>query len=552
MTPCAVPGPDEAVSQLDNAVYIRRMTAPFSWRLPYAWPRKPVLARNVVATSQPLAAQAGLQMLADGGSAVDAAVATAITLTVVEPVSNGVGSDAFAIIWDGSELHGLNASGRSPGSWTPEYFGGKGVPAMGWNSVTVPGAVSAWTQMHARFGKLPFERLFEPAIGYARDGFLVSPAIAGQWAAQVPLFKDQPGFAEAFIRNGRAPKPGERFSFPALAATLEKIASSRGEAFYRGELAAAIEAHSTANGGAMGAGDLAAHHADWVGTIRKDYRGYTVHEIPPNGQGVVALIALGILQHFDIAAMPVDSADSVHVQIEAIKLAFADAQAYLADVDHMTVRAEHLLDGWYLKERAALIDPKRAHHATAGTPKGGTVYLTAADAAGMMVSMIQSNYMGFGSGVVVPGTGISLQNRGANFVATSGHPNQVGPDKRPYQTIIPGFMTMAGAPVMSFGVMGGTMQPQGHVQVAVRIVDYGQNPQAACDGPRFRWVQGMQVSAEGGFPAATLDGLRERGHELIAVDDDHNQFGSCQAIWRLEDGYVAASDPRRDGQAVGF
>lgn len=551
MTPCAVPGPDEAVSQLEYAVYIRGMTAPFSWRLPYGWPRKPVLARNVVATSQPLAAQAGLQMLADGGSAVDSAVATAITLTVVEPVMNGVGSDAFAIIWDGSELHGLNASGRSPGSWTPEYFGGKEVPAMGWNSVTVAGAVSAWTEMHARFGKLPFERLFEPAIGYARNGFLVSPTIAGQWAAQVPLVKDQPGFAEAFMPNGRAPKPGERFGFPALAATLEKIAASRGEAFYRGELAEAIEAHSTANGGAMRAGDLAAHHADWVGTIRTDYRGYTVHELPPNGQGVVALIALGILQHFDIAAMPVDSAESVHVQIEAIKLAFADAQAYLGDVDHMTVRAGHLLDGGYLKERAALIDPKRAHRVTAGTPKGGTVYLTAADAAGMMVSMIQSNYMGFGSGVVVPGTGISLQNRGANFVATPGHPNQVGPNKRPYQTIIPGFLTKDGAPVMSFGVMGGTMQPQGHVQVAVRIVDYGQNPQAACDGPRFRWAQDMQVSAEDGFPAATLDGLRERGHELIAVDDN-TPFGSCQAIWRLEDGYVAASDPRRDGQAVGF
>jgi len=527
------------------------MSAPFSWQLPYAWPRKPVLARNVVATSQPLAAQAGLQMLLAGGSAVDAAVATAITLTVVEPVSNGVGSDAFAIVWDGERLHGLNASGRSPAAWTPEYFGGKPVPVVGWNSVTVPGAVSAWTAMHAKFGRLPFERLFEPAVGYARGGFLVSPTIARQWAAQVPVFRDQPGFAEAFMPNGSAPKPGQRFVLPNLATTLEKIAATRGEAFYRGELARALEAHSTANGGAMRVGDLAAHRADWVGTISKGYRGYSVHEIPPNGQGIVALIALGILEQFDMAAQPVDSPDSVHLQIEAVKLAFADANAYLADIDHMTVRPEHLLDDGYLRERAALIDPKRAQPVTAGIPKGGTVYLTAADAAGMMVSMIQSNFMGFGSGVVVAGTGISLQNRGAYFVATEGHPNRIGPNKRPYHTIIPGFMTKDGAPVMSFGVMGGTMQPQGHVQIVVRIVDYGQNPQAACDGPRFRLVEGMHVSVEDGFPVATLDELRWRGHQLVAVDD-YDQFGSCQAIWRLPDGYVAASDPRRDGQAVGF
>ncbi len=527
------------------------MTAPFSWQLPYAWPRKPVLARNVVATSQPLAAQAGLAMLADGGNAVDAALATAITLTVVEPVSNGVGSDAFAIIWDGAQLHGLNASGRSPAAWTPDYFRGRNVPVVSWNSVTVPGAVSAWTEMHAKFGRLPLDRLFEPAINYARHGFPVSPTIAEQWALQVPVFRDQPGFAAAFLPNGRAPKPGELFRCADLAATLETIAATRGEAFYHGELAAAMEAHSTGHGGAMRASDLAAHRADWVGTISKDYRGYTVHEIPPNGQGIVALIALGILRQFEMAALPVDSADSVHLQIEAVKLAFADADAYLADIDHMTVPVEHLLDDDYLKQRAALIDPNRARPCTTGIPKGGTVYLTAADADGMMVSMIQSNYMGFGSGVVVGGTGIALQNRGLNFVATKGHPNQVGPNKRPSHTIIPGFLTRDGAPVMSFGVMGGTMQPQGHVQIAVRIVDYGQNPQAACDGPRFRFVEGLHVSVENGFPATTLRELQQRGHELVTVDD-YNQFGSCQAIWRLDDGYVAASDPRRDGQAVGF
>ena len=523
---------------------------PFGWELPYAWPRTPVLAGNVVCTSQPLAAQAGLRMLADGGSAVDAAIATAITLTVVEPVSNGIGSDAFAIVWDGRELHGLNASGRSPAAWTPEYFGGDDIPMLGWNAVTVPGAVSAWTALHAKFGKLPFARLFEPAISYARNGFLLSPTVADQWAAQLPLFEAQPGFAEAFMPDGRAPHAGELVRLPDHAGTLEAIAATNGETFYRGEVAAALEAHSTANGGAMRAGDLAEHRADWVGTISVDYRGYTAHEIPPNGQGIVALIALGILENFDMASLPVDSADSVHLQIEAVKLAFADAQAFVSDIDHMAVSPESLLDGDYLRQRAALIDVSRAKPASAGTPRGGTVYLTAADSSGVMVSMIQSNYMGFGSGVVVPGTGIALQNRGSDFVVRQGHPNQVGPRKRPYHTIIPGFLTKEGAPVMSFGVMGGPMQPQGHVQVVTRIVDHRQNPQAACDGPRFRWAHGLQVHCEPGFPASTLDELQRRGHHLVATDD-YNQFGSCQAIWRLDDGYLAVSDPRRDGQAAG-
>ena len=528
------------------------MAIPFSLKNPYAWPRKPILARNVVCTSQPLAAHAGLEMLGEGGSAVDAAIATAITISLVEPVSNGIGSDAFAVVWDGQQLHGLNASGRSPAAWKPEYFNGRHVPLRGWNSVTVPGAVSAWVELHAKFGKLPFDRLFERAIRYGRDGFLVSPTIAAQWAEQVPELKAQPGFAEAFLPGGRAPRAGERFQLPEHAATLEMIAATRGEAFYRGELATKIAEHAATNGGALSTSDLATHHVDWVGTISNDYRGYTIHEIPPNGQGIVALIALGILGHFDMAALPVDSADSVHLQIEALKLAFADARSYVADIDCMPLRPEQLLDEGYLRERSSLIDPKRAKPVAAGTPpKGGTVYLTAADAAGMMVSMIQSNYLGFGSGVVVPGTGISLHNRGADFVATPAHPNQVGPNKRPYHTIIPGFAAKDGAPVMSFGVMGGTMQPQGHVQVMVRIADYGQNPQAACDGPRFRWLEGMQVSLEAGFSPATVEGLRERGHELVTVDD-YNQFGSCQAIWRLDDGYLAASDPRRDGQAAAF
>ena len=526
---------------------------PFSWELPYAWPRKPLLAANVVSTSQPLAAQAGLRMLLAGGNAVDAILATAITLTLVEPVSNGIGSDAYAIVWDGKKLHGLNASGRSPASWTPEFFAGqKGVPVRGWNSVSVPGCVSAWRELSARFGKLPFDKLFAPAIGYGRDGFLVSPTIARQWAAQVAELKVQPGFAEAFLPGGKPPAPGQQFRFPDHAATLEKIAASKGDAFYRGELADKLEAHSRANGGVMKASDLAAHKPDWVDTLTMDYHGYTLHELPPNGQGIVALIALGILENFDLASHPVDSVDSVHLQIEAVKLAFADAQAYVSDIDYMPFPPAQMLDKTYLASRAKLIDMKKAQPFAAGTPpKGGTVYLTAADASGMMVSMIQSNYMGFGSGVVVPGTGISLQNRGATFVLKEGHPNRVGPNKRPYQTIIPGFVTKGGKPVMSFGVMGGTMQPQGHAQVMVRIADYGQNPQTASDGPRFRWVQGMDVSVEGGFAAVTLEALKQRGHRIVTVDD-YNQFGCAQMIWKLDGGYFAASDPRRDGQAVGF
>jgi gamma-glutamyltranspeptidase/glutathione hydrolase len=531
----------------------RVSTSSFAWTNPYAWPRKPLLAQNVVSTSQPLAAQAGLQMLAAGGSAVDAILATAITLTLVEPVSNGIGSDAYAIVWDGKTLHGLNASGRSPEGWTPEFFAGhKTMPQRGWNSVSVPGCISAWVELHRKWGKLPFEKLFESAIRYGRDGFLVSPTIAGQWQKQVPELKNQPGFANAFMPEGRAPRAGERFRFAAHAKALEAIASSKGEAFYRGELSQKMEAHAKQHGGALRAADLAAHKCDWVEPLKMDYRGYTLHEIPPNGQGIVALMALGMLEHFELGSHPVDGADSVHLQIEAIKLAFADAWRYVADIDHMVpVRPAALLDGQYLKSRAKLIDPKRAQHFGHGTPpKGGTVYLTAADASGMMVSFIQSNYLGFGSGVVVDG--VSLQNRGGTFVLEPGHPNCVGPRKRPYQTIIPGFVTRDGLPVMSFGVMGGTMQPQGHTQVLVRIADYGQSPQAACDGPRFRFVQGVDVSVEEGrFPAATLEELQRRGHRIVNIDD-YNQFGAAQLIWKLDGGYFAASDPRRDGQAVGF
>ncbi len=525
---------------------------PFHWPNPYAWPRRPVLAQNIVSTSQPLAAQAGLQMLAAGGNAVDAILATAITLTLVEPVSNGVGSDAYALVWDGKKLHGLNASGRSPAAWTPEYFGGKNtMPTRGWDTVTAPGCVDAWVELSRKFGKLPFKKLFEQAIEYGRKGFLVSPTIAGQWAAQVPELKNQPGFAEAFLPGGRAPQAGERFKFKKHSLVLEEIAASKGKAFYRGKLAEKLEAAAKKQGGALRAADLAAHRSDWVKPLEMDYRGYTLHEIPPNGQGIVALIALGILSHFDLRSHPVDGADSLHLQIESMKLAFADARRWVADSDYMKdVTPESLLDTSYLKQRAKLIDVKRAQDFGHGRPpKSGTVYLTAADASGMMVSYIQSNYMGFGSGVVVEG--MSLQNRGATFVLQPGHPNRVGPSKRPYQTIIPGFVTQKGKPVMSFGVMGGTMQPQGHAQVMVRIADYEQSPQAACDGPRYRVVQGMDVCVEDGFAPAVLEELQRRGHHIVPMGDE-NQFGCGQLIWKLDGGYYAASDPRRDGQAVGY
>ncbi|MGQ0546950.1 MAG: gamma-glutamyltransferase family protein [Betaproteobacteria bacterium] len=526
---------------------------PFAFSNPYPWPRKPLLAQNVVATSQPLAAQAGLQMLAAGGSALDAILATAITLTLVEPVSNGIGSDAYAIVWDGARLHGLNASGRSPALWTTEYFAGRNaMPVRGWDTVSVPGCVSAWAELHAKFGRLPFERLFEAAIRYGREGFLVSPTIAGQWAAQVPELKSQPGFAAAFMPEGRAPRAGERFRFPAHADALQKICESKGKAFYQGQLAERLEAAAKRDGGALRAADLAAHRADWVEPLEIGYRGHTLHELPPNGQGIVALIALGILEHFDLRSHPVDGADSLHLQIEAMKLAFADARRWVADLDYMKdVRPKDLLGKDYLASRAKSINLTRAQDFGHGAPpRSGTVYLAAADASGMMVSFIQSNYMGFGSGVVVEG--ISLQNRGGTFVFTPGHPNQVGPRKRPYQTIIPAFVTREGRPVMSFGVMGGTMQPQGHAQVMVRVADYGQSPQAASDGPRFRIVQGMDVSVEAAMPAATVEELRRRGHRIVSMPDDYNQFGCAQLVWKLEGGYYAASDPRRDGQAVGF
>lgn len=507
---------------------------------------------NVVATSQPLAAQAGLEMLRRGGNAVDAALATAITLTVVEPTSNGIGSDAFAIVWDGSKLHGFNGSGRSPKAWTRERFASRDkMPQLGWDSVTVPGAVDAWARLSERFGKLPFPELFAPAIRYARDGFQVTPITATAWAASAKRFADCPEFVETFLSNGSAPQSGELVRCPAHAKTLEEIAATKGESFYRGDLAARIVKHAAANGGAMTVEDLAAHRGDWVETISQEYHGLQVHELPPNGQGLTALIALGILRHRDVRQFPVDSADSVHLQIEATKLAFAVAHRHIADPAHMKLRVAEMLDETFLSARAAEIRMNRAATPPFRMPTDhGTVYLTAADADGMMVSFIQSNYMGFGSGVVIPETGIAMHNRGAGFTLERGHPNEVSGGKRPYHTIIPAFVMRDGKPLMSFGVMGGHFQPQGHVQMVTRIFDYGQEPQTASDAPRWQVTEDFRALFEPEFSRHVIAELRQRGHKILENNTAH--FGGAQIILRTDDGYRAASDHRKDGCAIGF
>ncbi|MEW9921303.1 gamma-glutamyltransferase family protein [Marimonas sp. MJW-29] len=519
--------------------------------------RSAVLAENMVATSHPLAAQAGVTMLARGGNAVDAALAAAIALTVLEPTGNGIGSDAFAILWDGKDLHGLNASGRSPAGWTAARFAGlTKMPFRGWESVTVPGAVSAWVSLSERFGKLPFADLFEPGVRYAEGGFPVSPIIASLWARAAETLGDQPGFAETFMPGGRAPRAGEFFSSPGHARTLRLIAETRGKAFYEGEIAEKIAAYAARHDAALTLEDMAGHRTDWCGTISKGFDDLSLHEIPPNGQGIAALMGLGILDQTGIRDLDADDPAALHLQIEAMKLALRDAEAFVADPDHMgRITAEDLLDDGYLAERARLIDPAKATDFGAGAPKhGGTVYLSAADASGMMVSFIQSNYAGFGSGVVVPGTGVALQNRGAGFSLDPAHQNHVGPRKRPFHTIIPGFLMQGDAPLMSFGVMGGPMQAQGHVQMTLRTQLWDQDVQMAADAPRWRVTQGLGVACETTFPEATIEALRAMGHEItLEAPDNAFGFGGAQLIQRLgERGYAGGSDPRKDGAAIGF
>ena len=525
----------------------------FSAKFPYPSRRTPVLAQNVVATSQPLATQAGVDMLRIGGNAVDAALAAAITLTVVEPTGNGIGSDAFALIWDGDKLHGLNGSGKSPAAWSVRHFQRyRELPLTGWDTVTVPGAVHAWYELSRRFGKLEFAALFEPAIRYAAEGFLVTPTIAALWSEAEQQYRHFDEFAKVFLPEGKSPAAGDRFACPDQAETLRLIAATKGQAFYEGTIADKIAACAAEGGGLLTVEDLAAHRSQWVDPIRITYRGTDVHELPPNGQGLAALIALGLLHHHDIGRFPPDSVESLHLQVEAMKIALAEAWRHISDPAAMQVEPVSLLQDAFLRQRASEIRMERAGRPTAGAlGEKGTVYLTAADASGMMVSYIQSNYMGFGSGIVVPGTGISLQNRGVGFSLQPGHPNQVAGGKKPFHTIIPGFATRQGQPVLSFGVMGGNMQPQGHLQMVVRICDYGFNPQAASDAPRWCLTEDFQLAIEPGFDPGVAEALRARGHRMV-VDPAPKIFGGAQLIAKLKDGYCAASDHRKDGQAAGF
>jgi gamma-glutamyltranspeptidase/glutathione hydrolase len=543
--------------------------------------RKPTYApRGAVATSQPLAASAGLAALRRGGNAVDAALATAIALTVVQPGSNDIGGDMFAIVWDGNRLHGLNASGRSPAGLSREAvldriaqapspmsgaLGGtqstaaRTMPSHGWLPVTVPGAPAGWRDLHDRFGALPFADLFEDAIAYAERGYPVSPTVAYHWDRSVRLIHaalDGPEFAhwpEVYTVDGvRAPRAGERWQNPAAARTLRRIADTKAEAFYHGEIGRAIADFAARTSGLITVDDLAAHRSTWVDPISAEYRGYEVWELPPNGQGIAALLALNILSGYDLRGASLE--DRLHWQVEAMKLAFADAHAYVADPACVSVPAEALLTKEYAASRRALIGDRAGTPAPGDPARGGTVYLCAADADGMMVSLIQSTYMGFGSHVTVPGVGFGLQNRGAGFALEPNHPNVVAPNKRPFHTIIPAFLTRGGEPVGPFGVMGGHMQPQGHVQVVLSTVDDGLDPQAALGVPRWYWHAGRSVYVEpqlaelaGG--SAALDALRRRGHEISAAESPA-VFGYGQAIWRTPGaGYVTGSEPRADGCA---
>ncbi len=540
-------------------------TVPCSGDLPYSSQRQLVFGRAMVAASQPIAAQAGLDMLRAGGTAADAAVACAAVLSVVEPTTNGIGGDAFAILWDGKTLHGFNGSGRSPALLNRESLGdAKKYPMDGWLPVTVPGQIALWADLNKRFGRLPFADLLAPAIDYARNGFMVAPLTAQLWdraAAAYAKRSHTEAWRKTFLFNGAAPRAGSLVKLPDHARTLEAIAQSRGRAFYEGEIAAAIDAESQRGGGLLRAADLKAHTTDFSPTISVPYRGFRLHEIAPNGQGLAALVALGILERHDFSSLSPDCPDTLHLAIEAIKLGFADAHAHVADPAHMRISVAELLAPARLDQLARRIDLAAAQDFSAGIPKpGGTVYFCAADSSGMMVSFIQSNYTGFGSGVVIPGTGIAMQNRGACFNLETSHPNCVGPSKRPYHTIIPGFLTKQTAlldhgeqPAMAFGVMGGFMQPQGHVQVVTRMVDFAQNPQAALDAPRWQWMQGKTVQIEPGFSDATIAELRQRGHEITVAETRSVTFGRGQAIVPMNHldltshGFMGASDLRADG-----
>lgn len=524
----------------------------------YASRRRVVHAkRGMVCTSQPLASQAGLTILQQGGNAIDAAIATAICQTIVEPTNNGLGSDCFALVWTGGKLHGLNGSGYAPQRLTPEAVAASGatekMPLRGWEAVTVPGAPSAWAELHKRFGRLPFAKLFEPAIYYAEQGYPVSPIVARFWQEGIDAltpYKNNPAIAPWFATfdvhgNGVAPQTGELVTLPDHAKTLRILADSYCESYYRGELAQKLVEFSDKTGGYLSLEDLAEYRAEWVEPVHINYHGYDVWEMPPNGHGITALMALNILKDMEIGAK--DTGDTFHKQIEAMKLAFADGMHYIADPRYMQTRVEELLSDAYAAQRRALIG-ETALEPTHGKPFcGGTVYLCTADGEGNMVSFIQSNYKDFGSGIVLPGYGINLNDRGAGFSLNPELDDYLAPRKKPYHTIIPGFLTHDGEAVGPFGVMGAYMQPQGHVQVIMNTVDWLLNPQSALDAPRWQWIAGKEIWLESSVAPEIVEDLRRRGHEVRVLEDD-TTFGRGEIIWRDSNGVLAgATEPRADG-----
>lgn len=516
--------------------------------------------RGMVATGQPLAAQAGLDILKKGGNAIDAAIATAACLTVVEPTSNGIGGDNFALVWVKDKLYGLNSSGHAPRASDVSALASAGlkeVPKYGWYPVTVPGAPAGWAALSKRFGKLPLTEVLKPAIGYAQDGYPVSPTMAKLWAKAFSNFsKECKGdefkhWFDTFAPNGRAPLPGEMWNSKGHAESLTLIAESNAEAFYRGVLAEKADAYAKKHGAWLSAADLAEFQAEWVDPITVNYRGYDVWEIPPNGHGITALMALNIIGGWDFCGSR-EYEETWHLQIEAMKLAFVDAMHHVADPRFMKFTSAELLSNAYAAERRALVG-KTALAPVPGTPpKGGTVYLATADNEGNMVSLIQSNYMGFGSGLVVPGTGIALHNRGNNFNLNAESPNCLAPGKKPYHTIIPGFLSKGGKAVGPFGVMGGFMQPQGHVQVVTNMIDFDMNPQEALDAPRWQWVGGKTIEVEQGTPGHIAMGLTARGHDIKMLPDT-GTFGRGEIIVRTEHGTLAgATEPRTDGTVAAW
>ncbi len=525
--------------------------------------RSNIIARNgLVATSQPLAAQAGLEVLQTGGNAIDAAIAAVATLCVVEPCSTGIGGDAFALIWSAKEqkLYGLNASGPAPADLTAvslRELGHKTFPPLGGLAVTVPGSLRGWELALNKFGTRGLDTLLRRPIQYARDGFPVSERIAHQWSRSHDKMSVHPDSKRVWLPHGRAPRAGKLFQNPEFAQTLQTIAEQGYDAFYTGDIARQIAATVQADGGFLTPDDLRNYQAEWVEPISVNYKNFTFHEIPPNGQGLTALLALNIAQGFDLAALGYGTADYYHALMEAIKLAFADAHAYIADPKQANIPLAGLLSDSYTAVRRDLISMESALIPTPGQPPqhGDTVYLTVADAEGNMVSWIQSLYMGFGSGLTAGTTGVQLQNRGANFSLEPGHPNEAAGGKRPFHTIIPGFISRDGQPWSSFGVMGGFMQPQGHLQVGLNLAEFGMTPQAALDAPRFNWLSEQTFALETSFPERVVQSLRARGHDILSPEQAAKQsYGGGQAIVRdpRTGIYIGGSEPRNDGTAVGF